>query len=120
MRLPRILQSSIDAFEEAVDHYIEGTPKSNKSCIEYCDKANELILKAKVQDLGEWIEVKKKRGGPRSLYIHESLDILRNKKGIKIREHDRLIEIHKRRNPTYHRGEPVTRARTRSVLKTTY
>jgi hypothetical protein len=67
-RLSRLLRSSIEAFQVAVDHYTEGTPKGNKACVESCDKANELILKAKVQDLGESIEVKTRRGPPKSIH----------------------------------------------------
>ena len=89
LRLPRLLKSSVKAYEVAVDQYIEGTPKRYESCVESCDKAIELILKAKVRDLGESIYIVTKRS-PRSLYIHEALDILENKKRIKIPEHNKL------------------------------
>jgi hypothetical protein len=94
--------------------------KGNKSCVESCDKANELILKAKVRNMGESIDVIGKKRSPRSLYIHEALDILENKRRIKIPEHEKLVRIHERRNPTYHRGTSVSRANARSCLKTTY
>jgi hypothetical protein len=120
LRLPRLLQSSIDAFEEAIDHYIEGTSKRNKSCVKSCDEANELILKAKVQNLGESIYVKLKRGRRHSLYLHESLDILENKKWLKIPERNKLKNIHKRRNLVYHAGETASRRSAKSTLKTTF
>jgi hypothetical protein len=119
LRLPRLLRSSIKALEVAIDQYIEGTSKRNESCVESCDKAIELILKAKVTDVGESIKVMTKRG-LRTLYIHEALDILEKKKGIKVPERKKLVSIHKRRNPTHHEGETVSRAHTKSVLKTTY
>jgi hypothetical protein len=112
------VRSSLKAFEVAIDRYIEGTPKGNESCVEYCDKAVELILKAKVINTGESIYVK--AGSTNTIKIHESFAKLRNK-GIKIPEENKLLSNHKyRRNPTYHEGETVSRAYTKSVLKTSH
>jgi hypothetical protein len=101
----------------AIDHYVEVSTKGNESCVEFCDKAIELILKAKVNDIGESIYVKV--GKPRTVDIKEALRRLGNK-GIKIPEDKKLIKIHTLRNPTHHIGETVSRVRTKSVLRITY
>jgi hypothetical protein len=100
----------------AVDQYFEGTPKGNESCVENCDKALELILKAKVNDTGQSIYFKV--GDPRTIDIKEAVRRL-TKQNIAIPEQKKLLKIHVRRNPTHHMGETVSRARTKSILKTT-
>ena len=101
----------------AIDQYNEGTPKRNESCVENCDKAIELILKAKVIDTGESIYVKP--GSHNTIKMHDSFAKLRNR-GIVIPEENKLINNHKiSRNPSYHEGRTVSKATTKSILNTT-
>jgi hypothetical protein len=101
----------------AIDQYIEGEPKRYKSCVENCDKSVELILKAKIIDLGESIYVKP--GSPNSIRMDQSFAKLRNK-NIVIPEENTLTSNHKvSRNPSYHEGRPVPQADTKSILDTT-
>jgi len=53
LRPSNLIRSSVEALEVAIDQYSEGTPKRNRDCVENCDKAVELILKAKVIRAGE-------------------------------------------------------------------
>jgi HEPN domain-containing protein len=116
-RLPQLVRRSIKALEVAIDDYAEGTPKHNGSCVENCDKAVELILKAKVIDLGESIYVNP--NSPNTIKMRESFAKLRNK-GIIIPEEKKLTSNHlNHRNPAYHEGKPVSKARAKSVLNTT-
>jgi uncharacterized protein YutE (UPF0331/DUF86 family) len=97
-----LVQSSIDALEVAIDQYIEGEPKRYKSCVENCDKSVELILKAKIIDIGESIYVKP--GSTKTIIMDESFAKLHNK-GIVIPEMNTLTSNHKvSRNPSYHEG----------------
>jgi hypothetical protein len=101
-----------------VDQYFEATAKANESCVESCDKAIELILKAKVNESGQSIYFK--ADDPRTIDIKEALR-RRAKQNVAVPEQKKLLKIHVvRRNPTHHMGETVSRAHTRSVLKTTF
>jgi HEPN domain-containing protein len=111
-----LVEASIKAIEVATDSYSEGTPKRYESCVENCDKAVELILKAKVIDVGESIYYP---GSTNTIKMHESFAKLRSK-GIVISEENTLINNHKlSRNPTYHEGRTVPQAETKSILDTT-
>lgn len=117
LRPSDLVRSSIKALEVAIDQYSEGTPKRNESCVENCDKAVELILKAKVIDIGESIYVKP--ASHNTIKMHDSFAKLRNK-GIVIPEENKLINNHKiSRNPSYHEGRTVFKATAKSILDTT-
>jgi hypothetical protein len=116
LRPSNLIRSSVEALEVAIDQYSEGTPKRNRDCVENCDKAVELILKAKVIRAGESVYYP---GSTNTIKMHESFAKLR-KKGIIIPEENTLTNNHKfSRNPSYHEGRTVSKATTKSILDTT-
>ena len=117
-QLSPILRASIDALEEAIDHYLEAKDKRYKSCVISCDQAIELILKAKVSDIGRSIYTTN-NGKTRSIYMDIALNILVKNK-IPVPELIDLETIHGHRNPIQHTGAPIPKASAELFLDITY
>jgi hypothetical protein len=116
LQLSPLLRSSIDALEEAIDQYKEGTEKSNKFCILFCDHTIELILKEKLRNIR--VSIYNKKG--RTIEFYDALDTLENNRGAKIQERPDLEMIHDVRNNVQHRGATVSKTEAEFYLKTTY
>lgn len=100
-----ILNSALEMFEHAVEHYMAGGDRDRKLTVLHCDQAIELIIKDKVRDSGESIFLK----NGQTIAYHEAIRLLENK-GLTIPEKPNLELMHDQRNVIQHKGAQVSQS----------
>jgi len=100
-----LLNSAIEMFEHAVEHYLAGNDRDRKLMVLHCDQAVELILKDKVRDSGESVFLK----NGQTITYHDAIRLLENK-GVKIPEKPDLELLHDQRNVIQHKGAQVSQS----------
>jgi len=97
--LSPILRHGLESFEHGVFHFLDDTELGRKFSLLHIDHSVELILKEKVQRIGESIF---RRDG-KTISVHEAYSIL-SSKHISIPEKPRLEDLHDFRNIVQHKG----------------